>query len=76
MAEMDQLSRMPISKIAIDDSGLPVVHYGWHVPVAASTPVGTISHSHSSLQEDSYQEIISGISHVHHTLLYHILVQD
>ena len=61
MAEMNQLSIIPLSEIAIDDSGLPVVHYGSHIPVAASTPMGTISHLHSSLQEDSYQEIISGI---------------
>ena len=61
MAETDQLSSMPLSKIAIDDSGLPVVHYGSHMPVAASTPMGTISHSHSSPQEDSYQGIIPGI---------------
>ena len=62
MAEMDQLSSMPLSQIAIDDSGLPVVHYGSHMPVAAGTPMGTIAHSHSSHQEDSYQEIIPGIS--------------
>ena len=61
MAEMDQLSSMPLSQIAIDDSGLPVVHYGSHVPVAASTPTDTITHVHSSQQEDSYQQIIPGI---------------
>ena len=61
MAETDQLSSMPLSEIAIDDSGLPVVCYGSHMPVATSTPMGTISHSHSSPQEDSYQEIIPGI---------------
>ena len=61
MAETDQLSSMPLSEIAVDDSGPPVVHYGSHMPVAASTPTGTISHLHSSLQEDSYQEIIPGI---------------
>ena len=54
MAEMDQLSSMLLSQIAIDNSGLLVVHYGSHMPVAASTPTGTIAHSHSSLQEDSY----------------------
>ena len=52
---------MPLSEISIDDSGLPEVHYGSHVPVAASTPTGTTSHMHSSLQEDSYHEIIPGI---------------
>ena len=61
MAETDQLSSMPLSQIAIDDSGLPVVHYGTHVPIAASTPTGTTAHMHSSQQEDSYQQIIPGI---------------
>ena len=61
MAEMDQLSSMPLSQIAIDDSGLPVVHYGLHLPVAASTPTGTTTHMHSSQREDSYQQIIPGI---------------
>ena len=51
MAETDQLSSMPLSQIAIDDSGPPVVHYGSQVPVAASTPTGTITHLHSSQQD-------------------------
>ena len=61
MAETDQLSSIPLSKIAIDYSGPLVVHYGSHMPVATTTPMGTISHSHSSPQEDSYQMIIPGI---------------
>ena len=61
MAEMDQLSSIALSQIAIDDSGLLVVHYGSHMPVAASTPAGTTTHVHSSQQEDSYQQIIPGI---------------
>ena len=61
MAETDQLSSMPLSQVAIDESGLLVVHYGPHVPVAASTPTSAIVHLHSSQQEDSYQEIIPGI---------------
>ena len=61
MAEMYQLSSMPLSQIAIDDSGLLVVYYGSHMPVAVSTPLGTIAHLHRSQQEDSYQQIISGI---------------
>ena len=59
--EMDQLSSMPLSQIAIDDSSPPIVHYGTHMPVAASTPTGTDVHMHSSQQEDSYQQIIPGI---------------
>ena len=61
MADTDQLSSMPLSQIGIDDSGLPIVHYGTHVPVAASTHTGTDVHMHSSQQEDSYQQIIPGI---------------
>ena len=60
-AETDQLSSMPLSQIAIDDSGPPVVHYSTHTPIAASTPTGADVHVHSSKQEDSYQQIIPGI---------------
>ena len=61
MAEMDQLSSMPLSQIAIDDSGSPTVHNGTYMPTAASTPTGTDVHMHGSQQEDSYQQIIPGI---------------
>ena len=40
----------------------PIVHYGMHVPVVVSTPTGTEVHAHSSQQEDSYQQIIPGMS--------------
>ena len=60
-AKMDQLSSMSLSQIAIDDSSLPIVHYGMYMPVAVSTPTGTDVHTHSSQQEDSYQQIIPGI---------------
>ena len=61
MVETDQLSSMPLSEIAMDDSSPPVVHYGMHMSVAVSTPTGTEVHVHSSQQEDSYQQIILGI---------------
>ena len=59
--DTDQLSSMPLSQLAMDDSGPPVVHYGMHVPTATSTPTYTEVHTHSSQQEDSYQQIIPGI---------------
>ena len=62
IAEMDQLSSMPLSQISIDDSRPPVMHYGAHMPLAVSTPESTVTHLQNSLQEDSYQEIIPGIS--------------
>ena len=61
MAETDQLSSMPLSQIAMDESSPSIVHYGMCVPIAASTPTGTDVHVHSSQQEDSYQQIIPGI---------------
>ena len=59
--ETDQLSSMPLSQLAMDDSGPLVVHYGMHMPAATSTPTGTEVHVHSSQQEDSYQQILPGI---------------
>ena len=59
--DTDQLSSMPLSQLAMDDSGPPVVHYGTHVPTATSTPTHTEEHTHSLQQEDSYQQIIPGI---------------
>ena len=61
MAEAEQLSSMPLSQIAMDDSGPPIVHYGMQVPIAVSTPTGTDVHMHSSQREDSYQQIIPSI---------------
>ena len=60
-ADTDQLSSMPLSQLAMDDSGLPVVHYGMHVPTATSTPTHTEMDTHSPQQEDTYQQIIPGI---------------
>ena len=57
--ETDQLSSMPLSQLAMDDSSPPVVHYGTHMPAATSTPTGTEVHAHCSQQEDSYQQIIT-----------------
>ena len=53
---------MPLSQLAMEDSGPPVVHYGMHVPSATSTQTGTEVYMHGSQQEDSYQQIIPGIS--------------
>ena len=52
---------MPLSQLAMDDSGPPVVHYGTHIPTATSTPMRTEVHTQVSQQEDSYQQIIPGI---------------
>ena len=48
---------MPLSQLAMDDSGPPVVHYGMHVPTATST----LTHVETLQQEHTYQQIIPGI---------------
>ena len=75
MAEMNQLSSMPLSRIAVDDSGPPIVHYGTHVPVAATLQVQMYmctAHSRKILINR-----LSQVSHrAHYTLPYHHLVQE
>ena len=61
ISDTDQLSSMPLSQLAMNDSGPPVVHYGMHIPTATSTPTCTEVHTQGSQQEDSYQQIIPGI---------------
>ena len=63
-ADTDQLSSMPLSQLAMDDSGPPVVHYGMPVPTATSTPTHTEVNTHSLQQEESCQQIIPGIPQV------------
>ena len=77
IAEMDQLSSMLLSQIVIDDSGPPIVHYGTHVPVAASTPTGTDIHTHTAHSRKILISRLSQVSlRVYYTLLYHHLVQE
>ena len=60
-ADTDQLSSMPLSQLAMDDSSPPVMHYGMHVPTATSTPTHVEVDTHTSQKEDTYQQIIPGI---------------
>ena len=60
-ADTDQLSSMPLSQLAMDDSGPPVVHYQTHMPAATSTPTHVEMDTYTSQQEDTYQQIIPGI---------------
>ena len=69
-ADTDQLSSMPLSQLALDDSGPPVMHYGMHVPTATSTPTHMEVDTCSSQQEDTYQQIIPGIPQGSYTLLW------
>ena len=52
---------MPLSQLAMDDRGPPVVHYGMHMPAATSTPTHMEMDTYTLQQEDTYQQIIPGI---------------
>ena len=60
-ADTGQLSSMPLSQLAMDDRGPPVMHYGMHVLTATSTPTHMEIDTYTSQQEDIYQQIIPGI---------------
>ena len=60
-ADTDQLSSMPLSQLAMDDSGPPVMHYGMQVPAATSALTHVEMDTYTSQQEDTYQQIIPGI---------------
>ena len=60
-ADTDQLSNMPLSQLAMDDSGPPVMHYGTHMPAATSTPTHMEMDAYTLQKEDTYQQIIPGI---------------
>ena len=60
-ADTDQLSSMPLSQLAMDDSSPMVVHYGMHVPAATSTPTHPEMDTYTLQHEDIYQQIIPGI---------------
>ena len=60
-ADINQLSSVPLSQLAMDDSGPPVMCYGMHVPAATSTPTHVEMDTYTSQQVDTYQPIIPGI---------------
>ena len=59
--QTDQLSSLPLNALSMDDSSLSVVQYGSHASLATSIPARASLHEYNPQQEDTYQEIISGI---------------
>ena len=59
--DTDQLSSMPLSQLAMDDSSPPVVHCGMQQQQQQQVHQHIEVHTHSPQQEDSYQQIIPGI---------------
>ena len=71
MAELQDLRRLPLSALSVDDSGPPQVTYEHHQPIATSTPRATSTES-PELSTEAYRQILPGMS----SLLYPTLVAD
>ena len=58
-AESQNLQRLPLSALLIDDSGPPQVAYEPQQPIATSTPWAT---ENSEISTEAYHQILPGMS--------------
>ena len=70
-AESQQLERLPLSTLSIDDSGLPLVTYDSQQPIATSTPRATSTIT-SETPTEAYHQILPGMT----DRLYPTLIVD
>ena len=70
-AESQNLQSLPLSALAVDDSGPPQVTYDYQQPIATSTPRATSSKT-SEISTEAYRQILPGMS----DCLYPTLVAD
>ena len=61
-ADSSQLESLPLSSLAVDDSGPPQVNYGTEQPLAASTPRAITTPVGEIQPTDTYHQIIPGMS--------------
>ena len=71
-ADSSQLESFPLSALSADDSGPPQVNYGTEQPLTASTPRANLTLTRETQADDTYRQIISGISE----RLYPTLIAD
>ena len=71
-ADTSQLESLPLSTLSADDSGPPQVNYGTKQPLAASTPRATLTSIPETQTNDTYRQIIPGMSEC----LYPTLIAD
>ena len=71
MAESQHLQSLPLSALAVDDSGPPQVTYDYQQPIAASTPRATSTET-PEIPTEAYRQILPGMS----DRLYPTLVAD
>ena len=60
--DSSQLESFPLSTLSADDSGPPQVNYGTEQPLAASTPRANLSLTRETQADDTYHQIIPGMS--------------
>ena len=70
-ADLQNLQSLPLSVLAVDDSGPPHVTYDYKQPIAASTPRATSAET-SEISTEAYRQILPGMS----DCLYPTLVAD
>ena len=61
-ADSSQLESFPLSALSADDSGPPQVNYGTEQPLAASTPRANSTLTRETQADDTYRQIIPGMS--------------
>ena len=71
-ADSSQLKSFPLSTLSADDSSPPQVNYGTEQPLAASTPRANSTLTWETQANDTYQQIIPGMSEC----LYPTLIAD
>ena len=71
MAELQNLQSLPLSTLAVDDSGPPQVTYDYQQPIATSIPSATSAET-PQIPTEAYHQILPGMS----DCLYPTLVAD
>ena len=61
-ADSSQLESFPLSTLSTNDSGPPQVNYGTEQPLAASTPRANSTLTQKTQADDTYHQIIPGMS--------------
>ena len=61
-ADSSKLESFPLSTLSADDSGPPQRNYGTEQPLAASTPRANLTLTHETQADDTYRQIIPGMS--------------
>ena len=71
-ADSSQLESFPLSALSANDSGPPQVNYGTEQPLTASTPRANLTLTQETQADDTYHQIIPGMSEC----LYPTLIAD